>query len=99
MTELVITVLLQPDEEDPAILNVSVPGLPGCISTLGAPDAAVVIAQGALERALHGMGERERDELIARQAAVRPGALPPGARLMRVTVRAPLPDGTLLPAG
>lgn len=98
MTELVLTVLLQPDEEDPAILNVSVPGLPGCISTLGAPNAAVVIAQGALERALLGMGEGERRDLMAQQAAVRPSALPPGSRMERVTVRAPLPDGALLPA-
>ncbi len=96
--ELLLLVLLQPDEDDPAIYNVSVPGLPGAFSTLGSPDTAVRIAQGALERALHGMSVQERRALLDEQARVQPGRLPPGSRLERVPVRSPLPS-QLLAAG
>lgn len=98
MTELLVSVLLQPDEDDPAILNVSVPGLPGCISTLGSPDAAVLIAQGAIQRALDGMGVTERRALMEEQASVEPGQLPKGSRLERVLVRSALPAEVLLTA-
>ncbi len=98
MTELLLSVLLEPDEDDSAILNVSVPGLPGCISTLGSPDAAVLIAQGAIQRALDGMGVKERRALMDVQAALQPGTLPRGSRLERVLVRSALPAQELLTA-
>lgn len=98
MTELLVSVLLQPDEDDPAILNVSVPGLPGCISTLGSPDAAVLIAQGAIQRALDGMGVTERRALMEEQASIEPRQLPKGSRLERVLVRSALPAEVLLTA-
>jgi predicted RNase H-like HicB family nuclease len=96
--ELLVTVLLTRDEDDPAIYDVSVPGLPGSFSTLGSPDAAVRIAQGALERALEAMGDAERRALIEAQASVQPGQLPPGSRLERVRVRYD-PSPSLLAAG
>lgn len=98
MSELLITVLLERDEDDPAIYNVSVPGLPGCISTLGSPSAAVAVVQGALQRALEAMNADERQGLQEGQAAVRPGDLPPGARMERVLVRVAAPTRSLYPA-
>ncbi len=98
MSELLITVLLEPDEDDPAIYNVSVPGLPGCISTLGSPGAAVAVVQGALQRALEAMNADERRGLQEGQAAVRPANLPSGARMERVLVRVAAPARSLHPA-
>jgi hypothetical protein len=91
LTDLLITVLLEPDEDDPAIYNVSVPGLPGHLSTFGEPRAAIVFVQGALERALEGMDPDERRAMLAHQAAVKPGRLAPGSRMERIPVRAALP--------
>jgi predicted RNase H-like HicB family nuclease len=98
MSELLITVLLERDEDDPAIYNVSVPGLPGCISTLGSPSAAVAVVQGALQRALEAMNADERRGLREGQAAVRPSELPPGARMERVLVRVATPAEQLFHA-
>ena len=87
MRELYLAVLLEPDEDDADVYRASVPGLPGCISTLGSPRAALDSVRDALHVLLATLEDEEYRSLREEQAAIVPASLPPRSRIERVLIR------------
>lgn len=87
--QVCFSVLLVPDEDDSGVCRVSVPGVDGCISSLGPPHAALESVAAALEQLLRSLPEEEQRSLSTGQSRIRPNELPRGSRLERVCVSAP----------
>ena len=84
--EVRFAVLLEPVEGNPAVTRATVPGVPGCVLTLGSPRAALDAAKLALERLLASIPEEEGRALSRAQPPVQPGALRAGSRLEHVSI-------------
>ncbi len=87
--QVCFSVLLVPDEDDSGVCRVSVPGVDGCISSLGPPHAALESVAAALEQLLRSLPEEEEHSLLTGQPHIKPNELPRGSCLERVCVSAP----------
>lgn len=86
--EVAFSVILVPDEDDPSVFRAMVPGVAGCVTSLGSAQAAIEAARLAVQGLLGSLGHAERQQLL-HQPPVEPRHLPRGSRIERISVRAP----------
>ena len=89
--EVVFTVVLVPDEDDSSVFRAMVPGVAGCVTSLGSAYAALEAASAAVQGLLHTLSHAERQQLL-HQPPVEPRHLPRGSRIERVSVSAQAPS-------
>lgn len=83
-------VVLAPDGEDRSVYRAYVPGVPGSVSSIGSPRDALDAVTAALAHMLDSLDDEGRRRLSQEQRQARPVELPPGARIERVLVSAPV---------
>lgn len=83
---LQFVVVLTPAEDDPGVYTAHVPGVPGCISTLESPHAALRAVKAALQSLVSSLPGEERRNFLSTYSEIVPGELAPGSRIERVSI-------------